>query len=134
DGVDVGLEAGGDARGVFARRVGRGANLFSLFVPFFDFADAAEVLVELLPVASGELALQRAGVLEDEIKYGALLLLAALEAFPPFAGRAGAEEAFEEEPGIGLRRHGLGGRAPREVVLVGAGITGIAIAGFPNGV
>ena len=42
------------------------------------------------------------------------------------AARSGAEEAFEEQPGIDLGRHRGGGRTPGQVVLIDAGIARVA--------
>ena len=64
--------------------------------------------------------LHRAGVVEDEVEDRPLLLPAALQVRLPLAGRAGAEEALEDQPRVGLGRHRRRRRAPGEVVLVGA--------------
>ena len=61
-------------------------------------------------------------------------LLPALEARLALAGLPLAEEAFEQEPGVGLGRDRRGGRAPGEVVLVGARVAGVAVAGLADGV
>src|SRR5207244_8929213 len=102
--------------------------------PFFDFAHAAEVFLKLLPVSGGKLALECAGILEHEIENGPLLLSAAHEALASLPGRAGAKEPLEEEPWIGFGRHGLARGAPGKVVLIGAGVARIAVAGFAHGV
>ena len=51
-----------------------------------------------------------------------------------FAGRARAEQPFKNLARIGFGRHRRGGRTPGKIVLVGAGITGIARAGVAAGV
>ena len=78
--------------------------------------------------------LELARVVQDEIQNGPLLLLPARQTLLSFTGRSGAKEPLEEQARIRLGRHRLGGGAPGEVVLIGAGITGIAIPGFPHGV
>ena len=44
-----------------------------------------------------------------------------------------AEEAFEDPSRIGLGSHGIGRTFPSEIVLVGAGVTGVAGAGAAIG-
>ena len=79
-----------------------------MFDALFNLAHATQILVELLLVPRSKLALQRPGVIEDEIQNAALLFLAALEARLAFTRRAGAEESFEQKARIGLGRHRLG--------------------------
>ena len=74
-------------------------------MPALDFADAGQVLVELLLIAAAELPLERTGVVEDEIEDRPLLLAAELEVLAALARRAGAEEPLEDEPRIGLGGH-----------------------------
>ena len=83
---------------------------------------------------AAELSLEGAGVVEDEVEDRPLLLAALLEVLAALAGRAGAEEPLEDEPRIGLGRHGQRGRAPRQVELVGARIAGVAVARLPHAV
>jgi len=61
-------------------------------------------------------------------------VLPARQTLLSFTGRSGAKEPLEQQARIRLGRHRLGGGAPGEVVLIGAGIAGIAIPGFPHGV
>ena len=112
-------------------RVADLAEPLGLLDPRLDLADAGQVLVELVLVLGVEPALHRAGVVEDEVEDRPLLLPAALQVRPPLAGRAGAEEPLEDQPRVGLRRHRRRRRAPGEVVLVGAGIAGVAGPGLP---
>ena len=114
-------------------RVNHG-HAFGFFDALLNLTHAGQILIELLPVASIELALQGAGILQHEIKDGMLLLLAAFEVLDSLAGRAGAEEPLKNQARIRLRRHRLGGRTPGQVVTISAGITRVAITGLAHGV
>ena len=120
--------------GVSTPGFGTSLNCSARSMRRFDFADAGQVFIELLLVATAELLFQGAGVVEDEIQDRPLLLAAELEVLASLAGRAGAEEPLEDEARIGLGGHGQGGGAPGQVVLVGAGIAGVAVAGLPHAV
>src|SRR5690606_20821454 len=47
---------------------------------------------------------------------------------------AGAEEPLEDEARVVLRRHRRRGVLPGDVVLVGAGVAGVAVGGLSRGV
>ncbi len=100
----------------------------------FDFAHAAEVLFELLTVARGEVTFELFGVVADKVEDGSLLILAALHAFVPLAGRASAKQPLKQQSRVRFGRHGRARRTPGEVVLVRARITRIAVAAFAHGV
>ena len=61
-----------------------------------------------------------------------MLFLALLEMTRAFTGRASAKEAFENQARIRLRRDRRRGGTPGQIVLVGAGITGVARAGLTD--
>ena len=83
----------------------------------------------LLLVAAAELAVDGAGVVEDEVEdRTAAAAWRCLSDAPALARRARAEEALEDEPRVGLGRHRRRGRLPGEVVLVGAGVARVAVA------
>ena len=63
-----------------------------------------------------------------------LLGLAPLEIRHTLARIAGAEQSLEHEPRVVLGRKGLVVRPPREVVFIGAGVAGIAVAGLAHGI
>ena len=71
------------------------------------------------------------GVVHDEVEDGALLGAALDKAGTALAVGTGPEEALENQPRIRLGRERGGGGAPGEIGLVGAGVAGIAAAGFP---
>jgi hypothetical protein len=60
------------------------------------------------------------------------LLTATSESFVAFSWFACSEKALEKESGIWLRWNGLGFGAPSEIVLIGTGVTGIAISRFSD--
>ena len=120
--------------GVSTAGFGEVLELLGPFQPAFDFADAGQVLVELLLIVAAELLLERAGVVADEIEDRALLLAAQVEVLAALARRAGTEEPLEDQPRIGLGRHRHRRTAPRQVELVGAGIAGIAVARLAHAV
>ena len=103
-----------------------------MFDALFNFAHASQILVEFLPVPRSKLTLQGAGIIEHKVQDASLLFLTALEALFAFTGCASAKESLEQQAGIRLGRHGLAGRAPGQSVLIGARISGIAIAGFAH--
>ena len=63
-----------------------------------------------------------------------MLRLTVREAGRAFARCAAAEEALEEETRVRLRCDGGIRRTPGEIILVGAGVTGVAVAGFAHGI
>ena len=63
-----------------------------------------------------------------------MFLPAALRIFHPFTGRTRAEQPFKNLARIGLGRQRCVGRTPGKIVLIGAGIAGIARAGVAAGV
>src|SRR5438552_15879382 len=109
---DVFFKARRDARGRIKGRIRRRAKPLGLLDSLLDRPHAAEIFIELLLVASGQLPLQGPGVIEHEVENRMLLLLAALEILPPFAPRARAKKAFEEQPRIGFWRNWCGRRTP----------------------
>src|SRR5262249_19731196 len=120
-----------DAQRGLDARVAAVAEPLGLLDPRLDLADPAQVLVELLPVPRPEPPLHRTGVVEGEVEDRALFLAAALHVRPARARGPGAEEALEGEPRVRLRRHRRRGRAPGEVVLVGARIPRVARPRLP---
>src|SRR6266566_2378427 len=115
-----------------SRKLTRRVESVRVFDALFNFAHASQILVEFLPVPRSKLALQGAGIIEHKVQDASLLFLTALKALFAFTGRAGAEESLEQEAGIRLGRDGLGGRVPGQIVLISAGISGIAVAGFAH--
>ena len=103
-------------------------KLLRLLNACLDFADAGEVLVELVLVVSVQPAVHAARLFHHEIEHRPLFLLAALQVLRALSGRAAAKEPLENHAWIGFRRHGGRGRTPGEVELVGAGIARIARA------
>src|SRR2546430_17453573 len=79
-----------------------GAKSFGAFDALLDLPHAAEILVQFLFVAGGELPLELARVVQDEIQNGPLLLLPAQQTLRSFTGRSGAKEPFEEQARIRL--------------------------------
>ena len=107
---------------------------FGLLDPPLDFADAGQVFVELLLVASAELLLEAACVVEHEIEDRPLLLSPQRQVLAPLCRRTGAEEPLEDEPRVRLGRDRQGGPAPRQIVLIGARVARVARTRLANGV
>src|SRR5205807_1404968 len=99
-----------------------------------DLADAGEIFIQLLLIAVAELIAEAPGIVEDEVENRSLLLLPLLERFLALSGRTGAEETLEYQPRVGLGGHRRGRRLPGKVVLIRAGISGIAVARFAHGI
>ena len=125
---------GGDAGGRGNQRVFGVATLFRPLDARFEFADAGQILIQFVPVAPAQALLHRLRVLKNKIKDGPFLLPAAAQIIRAFAVRTGAEEPLKNLARIRLGRHRRGGRTPGEIVLIGAGIAGIARAGITAGV
>ena len=83
-------------------------------------------------VCGAEPPLHGAGVVEDEVEDRPLLAAGGAAGSPAARRAAGAEEPLEDEARVGLGRHRRRRRAPGEVVLVGAGVAGVAGAGLPH--
>ena len=122
----------GDPGGCVHARILWQAEALGFLDADFEFAHAGEVLVEFLLIARAELGLHGAGVVADEVEDGPLLLLAREEQGVALAGGAGAKEPLEKEPWVALGREGRVRRGPGEVVLVGAGVAVVAVAGFAD--
>ena len=99
---------------------------FGLLDPPLDLADARQVFVELLLVATAELLFEAAGVVQDEIQDRPLLLAPERQVLAALCRRTGAEESLEDEPRVRLGSNRQGGPAPRQVVLVGARVPRVA--------
>jgi hypothetical protein len=108
------------------------AHLGGALDSLLDLTHAGEVLVQFLPVAAVEARVHGLGVLEHVIEDGMMLGLATLEIRDALVRRTVSEQALEDELRIVLGRERLIVRAPGHVVLVGAGISGIAFAGLAH--
>ena len=130
--VHVLAEVVGDAVGRGGSGIRQPAKTRGALDAPLDRAHAGEILVDFFAVARPDLPLQRARIVEHEIQQRFLGLLARLEVSLAFIGCTAAEEPFKNQPRIRLRGHRGGGRAPREVVLIGAGVAAVATAGFAH--
>jgi hypothetical protein len=124
--VDVLGEIRRDAGWRVDVRIG-GGQAFGSLDALLDFAQTAQVLVELLAVTPIEVAREPFGIIQDEIKDGLIFDPGTPEVLGALAGRAGAKEAFENQSRIGFGRQWLSGRTPGQVVAVSARVAGIAI-------
>ena len=92
--------------------------------PALDLAHRVQVLVHPGAVAGAQLALQPRDVVAHPVEQAR----AASQGGAPLGrGAALAEQALEHHPRMGLGRQRRGGRRPREVVLVDAGIAVVAL-------
>ena len=123
-----------NARGRSEVGIDVGPEAFGFLDADFHFANAGEILIEFLAVARVEATLHAARVLVDEIEHGAARLHAETSVFGPRAVRAGAKHTFKEQAWIRLGRHRRRGGAPREIVLIRARVTGVAVARATIGV
>ena len=120
-GADAFVEGGELAGRVFAD-VLAGSDLRGLvFNAAFDFADAFEVLLELVLVFGSEGALERVGVVEDDVDDGLVIGLS----FAIFIGVA--EEAVEGALRVDFAGEGDVGLFPRDVGAVKSGEVDVAI-------
>ena len=100
--LDVLRVIGGNAGGRGHHRIFHVAELLGLLDARLQFANAGQILVQLVLVARIEPAFHGAGVLHHEIQNGTLFLPAALRIGHAFAGRARAEQPFKNLARIGL--------------------------------
>src|SRR5262249_12961325 len=90
------------------------------------FADHGQILVELPLVLRTESSLKVARLVEHEVEDAPLRFLADRKILLPLALFAGAKQPLEHQPRIRLGADARSGRAPSEVVLIRAGVAGVA--------
>ncbi len=102
---------------------------FSLLQLAFYFTNGGKIFVELALIRGSERGFQFLCVRSDEIQ-NALAVFGLAGSLLRAQDGAIPEETFEKHAGIQGRRQRLRFTAPREVICVGAGVAGIAIAGL----
>ena len=80
----------------------------------------------------GEFAADAEALVGDEVENRTLLPLAHDQILLALGRGTGAEKAFEEQAWVCFRGERGGGRSPRHVVLVDAGVAAVAVAGGPQ--
>ncbi len=124
-------EIGRHAVGLFHVRIDLSVGLLGALDLPLHLADGGEILVELAAVGGTEGGFELAGVLADKIEN-----TAAIVRLPRLSLRAEnhaiAKEALKQRPRIENGRQRLGFALPRQVIGVGAGVAGIAVAGLPR--
>ena len=93
-----------------------------------DLAHRCEVFVHLAAIRRPERADQRVGALGHDVQDAPALASTNRARGRVQPGIDPAEQPFEHQPRVRLRRHRRGRAAPREAVRVGAAVAGVAVA------
>ena len=99
-----------------------------------ELTQRGEVLVELATVRAPELLFEAAGILADEVENAEAVELATVGALIDLLLRSLREETVEDAARIRLLRHRCRRAGPRDVVRVGAAVSGVAVARVATGV
>jgi len=117
------------------RRQGReAAKTFGPLDPLLDGADAGEIFVELVAILGGELALERAVSSSTKSSNDFCVLWRSSKFFWRSPGAPLPKSRSKTRRGFGSGVIGVEGRAPREIVLIGAGVAAVAAAGLAHAI
>ena len=96
----------GMPEGVSHARVLGIAETLRLLDARFDLANARQILIQLVPIVTGQPPIHPSRFFQHEVQDGPLLLLPALHVRRAFTGRACAKQAFKDQARIGFGSDG----------------------------